>query len=123
MDDGCAVGLVKRVGDFNGSPKPRLEWKRTLSETIRERLTVQVLHDQISGAVLLTHFVERANVGVIELRNNPGFAVEAFSELPVGRQDIWQDLDRDRPTKACVVRFVDLAHAARAEWSEDFIGA
>ena len=50
-------------------------------------------------------------------------ALEALPQLRVGRQVLGQHLDGDGALEARVARPVDLAHAARADRREDFVGA
>ena len=46
-----------------------LERQRPLRQPIRQRLALQVLHDQVLGLALAAHVVERADVRVRELRD------------------------------------------------------
>jgi hypothetical protein len=71
--------------------------------------------------LLLTDVVQRADVRVRQLRNRAGFAVEALPELRVAGQILGEDLDGDRAVKPRVAAFVNLPHAARTEWREDFV--
>ena len=71
----------------------------------------------------VAHVVQRADVGMIELRDRAGLAVEALAELRIGGERVRENLDRDRAIEARVARLVDLAHAAGAEGGEDFVRA
>ena len=62
-------------------------------------------------------------MGVIELRDRAGFAVEALAELRIGGEALGQNLDRDGAIEARVARFVDLAHPAGAKRRDDFVRA
>ena len=55
-----------------------------LLQSLDERLALQVLHHQEIGAVLVTHVVERANVGMVQGRNRTRFALEALAEIGHG---------------------------------------
>ena len=46
-----------------------------------------------------------------------------FAELRIGGERLGQDLDRDNAIETRVARFVDLAHAARAERRDDLVRA
>lgn len=63
------------------------------------------------------------SLGLGELRNRAGFTIEALPELRVGGQGAGQDLDRNGAVESRVARSVDLAHSARPERREDFVGA
>ena len=65
--------------------------------------------------------VERDDVGVIEGGGRPGFLLESRDAVRVRRHDRRQDLDRDFAMQARVVRPIDLAHAAFAQFIEDAV--
>ena len=66
--------------------------------------------------------VDRADVLMIERREDLGFAAEARDALRVSGEQGRQDLDRDLAFELRVLRAIDLAHAARAERGDDFVG-
>jgi hypothetical protein len=99
------AGLVRGgegIRDLNRNLKRLVEWQGALHQAVRQRLALQVLHDEVRRAVLLAHVIERANVRVIELGNRAGFAVEPVAELRIGRKVVGKDLDGDRPIEARV---------------------
>ena len=67
--------------------------------------------------------VERADMGVVQAGDGPGFALEALAAFGVLATIGRQNLDRDGAVEARVVRPVDLAHAARAQGCQDLVGA
>ena len=66
---------------------------------------------------------QRADVRMIERRDRARLALEAVAKLRVGRERRGEDLDRDGAIEPRVARAIDLAHAARADERDDFIGA
>ena len=98
-------------------------WQRALRQPIGERLAFEARHDEEVGAVVLADIVERADVRVIEGRDRFGFALESLAAIRVGRGFVGQNLDRDGAIEPAVFRAIHLAHAARAERRDDFIGA
>ena len=58
-----------------------------------------------------------------ELRDRAGFTIEAFAELPVGRERVRDDFDRDRAIEPRVTGFVHLAHTACPKGRDDLIRA
>ncbi len=87
MDDARLMGLVQRIGDLDrdrAAPAPAAA--DLSSSRRRERLALEVLHDEIGDAVLLADVVQRADVRVIELRDRPRLAVEPVTKLRIGRQ-------------------------------------
>ena len=57
----------------------------------------------------LANIVERADVGVRQLRDRARLAVEALTELRIACQGLGQDLDRDDAIEPRVARSVDFA--------------
>jgi hypothetical protein len=57
-----------------------------------------------------------------ELRDRLRLPIETLTELVVVREVARQDLQRDDAVEAGVSGSIDLAHAARAEGFEDFVG-
>jgi hypothetical protein len=90
-------------------------------QSIRQRLILQVLHDEIRRAILVADVVQSADVRMIKLRNRAGFALESVAELGVCRELRRKDLDRNRAIEARVLGFVDLAHPSGADKRQDFV--
>jgi hypothetical protein len=112
MNDAGAMRTVERVGDLNADTERFVQFQRSLLQPPFERFTLEVLQDQERGALVLADVVQRADVWVIELRNRPGFAIEALAEPGIGRHRGRQHLYCDDAIEPGVAGFVDLAHAA-----------
>src|SRR5688500_17947594 len=67
--------------------------------------------------MVFTDVVELSNVGVVQCRDGSRFPLEPFRELRV------RELDRHRAVEPCIACFPYLAHAARADRREKFVGA
>ena len=72
-------------------------------------------------AVVLADFVNGADVGMIQRRCGPGFALEAFQGLRVLRDFVGQELQRDEAAERGVFGLVDHAHAAAAQFFDDAV--
>jgi hypothetical protein len=121
MDDPMAMGLVERIRDLDGVAQCAIERQRTLLESGRERLALQVLHDEELDAVLVPNIVKYADVGMIERADGPRFPLEPLLEFRVSRQLRREHLDRDCPRESSVAGLVDLAHATRTEKRFDLV--
>ena len=88
---------IQRVGDLGPECQHRRHWQRTLLQPVCERLALQQLHDQVVGAVLVTDVIERADVGMAELRDSAGLALEAGANLRRRGKVRCQHLDRHVP--------------------------
>ncbi len=88
-----------------------------------QRLSLQVLHDQVLDTVLIAHVVERTDVGMRELGDRLGLPLEALPEFR-GRGEMFrQDLDRHRSLEPRVPSLVNLAHASRPDGRKNLIRA
>ena len=100
-----------------GPPDPPRE------RLIRERFALEELHHQESCPGLLTDVVERADVGVRQLRNRSRLTVEPLAELWIAGQAFVEDLDRDGAIEPRVSAFVHLAHPTFADLRGHFVDA
>ena len=128
MDDAVPVRLVEGAGDLDGGPQGVGKRQRALREPRGQRFALEVLHDEELdfvttrplgrrrvGDAKAPDVIQRADVGVGELRDALGFPIEAVAELRVRGEKRGQDFDGDVASEAGVAGFVDLAHSARAE--------
>ena len=60
---------------------------------------------------------------MVQRRGRAGLLLESMEAIGVGRERDRQDLDRHVTTQPRIARAVDVAHAARANERDDFIGA
>ena len=123
MRDSLTVRLIERVGDLNRVLECLIERKCTFLQSRRERLPLQVLHDEVVDAILLADIVECADVWMIQRRDGTSFPLESLAQIRIGRDMRGQNLDRDCAIEARVARFVDFAHPAGPEWRLDFVRA
>ena len=95
----------------------------TATHAFVERLALDVLHRDERSPVRLADFVDRADVRVIE----SGRAARLSHETPRGdwirRRAGRQELQRDAPAQLRVVREIDFAHPAGAEFGADDVAA
>lgn len=67
--------------------------------------------------------VNLRDVRVIKRRQRLRFARESRQALHIGGEQVRQHLDRGFAVQFCVAVAIDLAHAAGAEWSHNFVRA
>jgi hypothetical protein len=82
---------------------------------------VQKLHGDEAFAVVLTDFVNRADVGMVQGGRSTGFATEAFERLRVFGYSLRMKLQRYEASKFGVLSFVDDTHPAAAEPLDDAV--
>ena len=69
-------------------------------------------------AVVDSHFVNRENVWMIQIRCGRSFLLETMQAIFVGSELLAQDLDRDLASELHVLGEIDLTHSAGAELLE-----
>ena len=121
MHDPLPVRLVQGIGHLDPITQYLLELERSLEKPVRQRLALQVLHDQELDAVLVAHVVERADVRMGELGDRLRLPLETLARLDRRRQVRRQHLDRHRAIQARVLRPVDLSHSACANRREKLV--
>ena len=109
--------FAEGLGDLHSVFEDLTKRKRTFAQPVSERLAVEQLHDD----VVLSDVVERADVGMRELRDGLRLAREAKLELGVLGEFRGEDLHRYRAVEPRVARPVDLPHPARPDRRDDFV--
>ena len=92
-------------------------------EPCAQRLSLQVLHHEEVGALVVPDVVQRADVRVRKERDGTRLALEPLSHRRAGGFTAEDHFDRDNAVQARVTGAVDLAHAACAKRGDDLVGA
>ena len=121
MRDAAAMQGIQRIGDFDRVLKHLLKWERAFFQPPRERLAIEVLHDEVRTAVVFAALDHSADIRVVECRHGAGFTREAVAELRIARKFGRQEFDRDAAISACVGGLVDFARATGAQCGVDLI--
>ncbi len=121
MHDSEPVRLVQGVGDLDAVTQELFGGQRALVQPRGEALSLEVFHDEVVAVPLAADVVKRADVGVGDLRDRLGLALEALPQVFVRSQVLGQHLDGDGPLQPRVARPVHLAHSPRADRRLDFV--
>ena len=132
MDDALAMRLVERVGDLAGNPQHIVGRQRSFLQPRGERLALEQFHDEEIDLVATlarrsafgakaADVIQHADVGMVELRNRPGFALEPCLELRIARGVRGENLDSDHALEPRVTGAIDLAHASRPQRAKNFV--
>ena len=70
---------------------------------------------------MLTHFVDGADVGMVERGGGLGLALEPLQRLPVPGEMLGQELQGDEAREAGVLGLVDHSHPAAPDAFEDAV--
>ena len=115
MDYASGVRSVQGVGYFNGDIERALQINGGTLNEMPQRLAFQVLHGDKDAACVITHVINRANVGMVQAGSGLSFLAKARQGLKIGVCGLEQKLERHQPVKACIFGFINHAHATAAE--------
>src|ERR1700680_5055581 len=88
----------------------------------RERLTLEIFHDQVGGAVLLSNVIQGADVRMVQSRYGACFALQALAKVGAACPLRSYQFDRYRAAQPQIPRAVNLSHAARPEQRLNHVG-
>ncbi len=95
MDDPLLVCLFEGLGDLASDRKAFIYGKTSLGQPIGQGRPLDQLHDQGRAAAARLQAVDLGDVGVVEARQELGFALEAGEPFGVLGEPFGQDLERD----------------------------
>ena len=123
MNDALFVGLLERLRDLHREGKAFSKGKRPGFEALCQGRAGDELHDEGVGFAAGLEAIDLGDVGVVELREELRFALEAGEALLVRGERGRQDLDRHLALEARVGGAIDLAHPALTQLGGDLVGA
>jgi len=121
MNDAFGVGGFEGIGDLRGEGKDSIDGHSLASDETAEGLAFHVFHGDKRMAGLFADIVDGADVGMIEGGSGLGFALKTGKGALVSDDGEGKKLERDEAMEASVLRFVDDAHAASADFFDDAV--
>ncbi len=112
MQDSAAVRRIEGAGNLQGDGEGGIN-----RHGPTQRRTVDVLEYQVVWADI----VQLTDVGMVQRRNGPSFALKPPAPVGVPREGLGQDLNRDVTAEPRIASLVHVAHAAGAQRHEDLI--
>jgi len=88
-----------------------------------ERVALQELGNDVVDAVVRADVEDGEKIRMAERTEEMSLMLKALTTIGVIGERFREDFDGDVPIKACVLCFIDFAHAARTKRRRDFIGA
>ncbi len=119
MHDPLTVGSRQRVSHLHDDLERLGRGQPLPLEPGRQRLPLDVLHDDEASVTVGADLVDGADVGMIERGGGARLAQERLAGLVVVQSPRGEQLDRDRAIQVEVVGQIDLAHAADAQTTPD----
>ena len=123
VHDAAVVRLDEGEGDLPGDADGVREVEPPAPHPLRQRLALDVLHDDVRPVRILADVVDRADVRVIDGRRQARLAKHAPLRLIVSSGDPGEHFDRHVAVQPRVGREVDLSHPTRPKRREDTVGS
>ncbi len=118
--DPLLMGHLQCLGDLDTNLQRLLQGQRPLGESLLERLSLNVLHDdEVLTVVSLGHFVDVADERMIQVCCGLGLPQEPLAGNLVPLQGFGEKLEGHLPWQGGVLGQVDLPHPALAELLDD----
>src|SRR6516165_6602689 len=86
MNDSRSMCFVQGVGNLRSVLQHLLQGQRSFLQPLRECFSFDTLHHQIVDPTLMAYVVEHADVGMIQLGDGLGFALEALLANGIRRE-------------------------------------
>ena len=115
MDDPFRMRRVQRVSNLNGQAKQNIGLDGLCGDAMLQRHAVQKFHDDEGLAVLLTNFIDGADIGMVQGRGRLRLSLEAGKGLGVFGDFIRQELQGDKPVQGNVLGLVNHTHPPAAD--------
>ena len=107
-----AVGSIQCIGDFDGQRQHRLDFHRSVRDSVLQRLAIQEFHRDKASTILFADLIDSADTMVVESRGRASFATKASQRLRIARNIVREKLKRNRAAERKVFGFIDNTHAA-----------
>jgi hypothetical protein len=113
VENAAPMRGLKRAGDLEGEANAV-----ALGQRATKRRALDVLEHQVVGADV----EDLTDIGMTQRGDRARFLLETAHTIGIRGEDVRQDLECHVTIQPRVARPIDLAHAAGAERSHDFIG-
>jgi hypothetical protein len=123
MDDAAVVRMRQRVGQLAAIANHLVERQPAVGNQRVERRSVHELHDDEGPLADLAHFMDRADIWVIQRGRRACFAQEALTRTGIAECGRRKNLDRDVSIQLWVERAIHLSHPAGADQQFDAVTA
>jgi len=100
MDHTKTMRRVQPARDLDRNLQSFAERDQPFFETLRERLAIEVFHDQIIRRVVMADVVKSANVRMTDRRDSASFTLDAGSGTRLFRKLLRQDFNGNRTVQA-----------------------
>src|SRR5882724_2442101 len=118
----AGVRGFERIGELNADVDAFADFYPALAHEELERAPVDILHSEKWAAIFaLAHFINDANIGMIEAGSGFGFRLKTLALIRVLRQFERHQLDGNETFQASVPGKKHLTHSALADLADHAI--
>ena len=97
--------------------------QRAARENVAQALAFEQLRNHEGRAVMLPDIVNTENVGMIERSDGASLLLETPQAVGIGGERGGQNFDGDIASQTLIAGAINLAHAARADQRNEFVGS
>src|SRR5262249_4568255 len=115
MNNTFLMGGGERITEGARNFDDLLDWESALRNQAIHRDTFHELHGEKVNAVALFHRVDRNNVRMVKLGENPGFPAKACEAFRILSHFSGQDFERYIASQLRVCGAIHFAHSAHTE--------
>ena len=121
MNDSFTVCGFEGVGNLDAEIEQEFELEGASADAMLQSGAFEEFHGEVGLSAILTDFVNRADVWMIERGGGAGLAPEAFEGLRVFCEFVRQKFEGDVAAEVRILGFVDDTHTAAAEFFDDAV--
>ena len=121
MNDSLSMGSDESVSNVDGNVEEWFQLQRLTSNPLLQAFPFQLLHHDEGVTVVVLNLINGANVGMVQLRRSPGFALKALYRFFVAQQVFRNELQRNVAPQADVFGLVHNSHTTTAKFAYDAI--
>ena len=122
MDDPRGMSGIQRIGQLRAQFQNFVAFEAPLCQkSCLECLSLDQLHHDEGLTFVLTDFVNRTDVGMIESGGSTGLSFESRNPDRILAECVWENLNRHLASQLLVLREIHLSHATFSQGREDFI--
>ena len=123
MNNALLMGGFERLGDLSGDGQGFINRDGPFGNPVGQLRSLDEFEDQGLRVTGRFQTVNRADIGVIQRRQDFGFALEPSETVRIGGECLRQDLEPHIPVERGVAGLIHLAHPAFADLGGDLVDA
>ena len=121
MNDALRVGRRQSVGCLYRDLEDLIQIHGLAPDALLQALTLELFHHDKGMAIIVLNIVDRADVGMIQLRCSSRLALETVERLAISKEIFGNELQRDVAAQADVLGLIHDSHATATEFSQNAV--